>query len=85
MQFKLTPTKNKTGDKIHIWADIYANVFNGVHFAARPVMFRIVAHRYEIDVPDDPVKGAMLTVSVEEARKFAEELLEIAGKSDEKF
>lgn len=76
----LTPTKSECGEKIHIWADVYAQIFGGAHFAARPALYRIVLCPHEIDSPDDPAKGALLTIPVEDAKKFAKELLELVGE-----
>lgn len=78
----LTPTKSVCGKKIHIWADVFPEVIDDCMFVATPASFRKITseHLFMTDQPGDPKIGAMITVSLEEAKNFAEQVLEIIGE-----
>ena len=74
MKISLTATKDYPTE-ISIFADIFAN--NDEQFCgltAEQVKFKL-AKPYDLDVPHN----TLLKISVDEARKFAKQILELTG------
>lgn len=77
MKTNLTPVKR--GEEVDIFVDVFSDsVEANICFAAKPISFRIT-RRYAVDQPSCSENGPLLTLSVDEARKFAEHILEVLG------
>ncbi|GAF80446.1 unnamed protein product [marine sediment metagenome] len=64
----------RDGSKISIFADIYGDIAGSVCLTAERVKF-ITRKLYETDTHDT----TLLTISDDEARKFAKQILELVG------
>jgi hypothetical protein len=73
--FTVTPVKRE--EEIDIFVDVFPNGIKAdFYLVAKPISFRIT-RPYTVDQPSCSENGPLLTLSVEEAKLFAKELLEL--------